>query len=76
MPDSLIFTEGKTVFIQLDRIIDNGLILIFNHANELVLQKEFRNSNFEKIKIADSKGQFTIKLVFERITISKRISIN
>lgn len=60
----------------MDRIIDVGLILIFNSSNELVLQREFRDTNFEKIRIDNTTGQFTIKLIFDRNIITKEITIN
>ena len=76
MATNLIYTEGKTVFVQLDRIIDVGLILIYTSSNELVLQKEFKNSNFEKFIVDTNAGTFTIKLIIEKEIITKKISLN
>ncbi|RLD54759.1 MAG: hypothetical protein DRJ05_14115 [Bacteroidetes bacterium] len=76
MPTSLIYTEGKTVFIQMDRVIDRGMIMIYNPSNQLVLYKEFKNSNFEKISVDTEPGNYFIKLILERNIITKKISLN
>lgn len=76
MPDSLIYTEGKTVFIQLDRIVERGMIMIYNPSNQLVIYKEIKNSNFEKISIDNDSGNYIIKLILERNIITKKISLN
>jgi hypothetical protein len=76
MPTSLIYTEGKTVFIQLDRIIDRGMVMIYDPTNQLVLYKEFKKSNFEKILVDTDSGNYTLKLILERNIITKKISLN
>lgn len=76
MPTSLIYTEGKTVFIQMDRIIDQGMVMIYDRTNQLVLYKEFKNSNFEKLSVDTDPGNYTIKLILERNIITKKISLN
>jgi len=76
MPTSLIYAEGKTVFIQMDRIIDHGMIMIYGSSDQLVLYKEFKNTNFEKIFVDTDSGNYTIKLILERSIITKKISLN
>jgi hypothetical protein len=76
MPTNLIYTKGKTVFIQMDRIIDQGIIMIYSTSDQLVLYKEFKNTNFEKIFVDSDSGNYTLKLILERNIITKKISLN
>ncbi len=60
----------------MDRVIDRGMIMIYNPSNQLVLYKEFKNSNFEKISVDTEPGNYFIKLILERNIITKKISLN
>jgi hypothetical protein len=71
----LNFSEKKTLFIQLDRIVKQGTINVIGKNNNLIIKHCFENSNFEKLGLTELTGRFDIILDLENEKIKKQINI-
>ena len=71
----LIISKNKTVYVHLDRIIKLGRLIISDSTNEIILEKQIIESNYESVILNQDAGRYFIQISSECINSRKTITI-
>ncbi len=61
----LVYNIGTAVFIQFDKIIEKGEVVIYNHQHKHMLTQPFSNTNIVKVSNSDFKGKLNLNILFD-----------
>ena len=76
MTPVLILTKSKTVFIHLDKIIDNGKLVITNREGNIIFKKSILFSFYEIIKLTGQQGgKYWLRIDSEKIKVKKSFQL-
>ncbi len=71
----IVWNINKTVYIYLSHIVKQGVINIYDRQKQQVLTRSFENSNYEKVDMKDGQGDFTVKVSFDKQSVTKQINL-
>ena len=71
----LVWNINETIYICLSHIVPRGEIRIFDEKKKNIVSQSFENSNYEKVRMKQGKGNLTVRVSFDNETHTKQVWI-
>ena len=71
----LVYNIGTTVFVQFDKIIEDGEVAIYDFQKKYILSKPFSNTNIVKISNNIIHGKLLLQILFDGERESKTLEM-
>ena len=75
MPSFMFFVKGKTLYIQFDKILKDTQLIIRNSSDEVIVQKNIKQSDHALVQIEQPAGTYKVQLIKDDLQIKKNIHI-